>query len=127
MPARQQINDGNLQHPRPIRPALRFAGIPTPQDSAPATLKRTYRARSNSRAAQGKDAGQESAGPSTAPRPKRVRRAAPRSDATFVARASLVPASVPTTNADTGSREQNAAAAEEPAATTDASSVEKEM
>ncbi|KAJ5457171.1 hypothetical protein N7530_012445 [Penicillium desertorum] len=66
MPARQQINNGNLQHPRPIRPALRFAGIPTPQDSAPATLKRTYRARSNSRAAQGKDAGQESAGPSTA-------------------------------------------------------------
>jgi hypothetical protein len=24
MPARQQINDDNLQHPRPVRPALRF-------------------------------------------------------------------------------------------------------
>ena len=47
MPARQQINDDNLQHPRPVRPALRFAGVLTPQNSERASLKRTYRPKPN--------------------------------------------------------------------------------
>ncbi|KAJ5238168.1 hypothetical protein N7489_008259 [Penicillium chrysogenum] len=47
MPARQQINDDNLQHSRPVRPALRFAGVLTPQNSERASLKRTYRPKPN--------------------------------------------------------------------------------
>ncbi|CAP96083.1 hypothetical protein EN45_074510 [Penicillium chrysogenum] len=125
MPARQQINDDNLQHPRPVRPALRLAGALTPQNSERASLKRTYRPKPNSRADKDKDAGQGSAGPSTGPRPKRARRAAPRSDATVVARAPLLPASIPATNANTASQEQNAAAAEEPTVNTDGSCVEE--
>ncbi|KAJ5269897.1 hypothetical protein N7497_009351 [Penicillium chrysogenum] len=125
MPARQQINDDNLQHPRPVRPALRLAGALTPQNSERASLKRTYRPKPNSRADKDKDAGQGSAGPSTGPRPKRARRAAPRSDATVVARAPLLPASIPATNANTASQEQNAAAAEDPTVTTDGSCVEE--